>query len=45
MRRQPRRQAFRLLFHVKRTAAAVIGEVLEGLVREGHVVVDFSQGR
>jgi len=42
---QPRRQVFRLLFHVRRATAGVIGEVIEGLVREGHGVVDFWQSR
>lgn len=42
---QPRRNVFRLLFHVKTATARVIREVVEGLVAEGHVLVDFSQGR
>jgi peptidoglycan/xylan/chitin deacetylase (PgdA/CDA1 family) len=42
---QPRRSSFRLLFHVKKATAKVFRQVLEGLVAEGHVLVDFSQGR
>lgn len=42
---QPRRRVFRLVFRVKRATAAVIGEVLEGLVREGNGLVAFEQGR
>lgn len=42
---QPRRALFRLLFHVKRGTVKVVRQVLEGLVAEGHVLVDFSQGR
>jgi peptidoglycan/xylan/chitin deacetylase (PgdA/CDA1 family) len=42
---QPRRQVFRLLFHVKESTARGLGAVIEGLVAEGHRVVGFEQER
>ena len=40
---QPARETFRLLFHVKDTTAAALPAVLDGLVADGHVLVDFAQ--
>jgi hypothetical protein len=42
-KRQATRSVFRLLFHVKPTTATGFHEVLEGLVKDGHTIVDFSQ--
>lgn len=41
--RHPPRTSARLLFHVRQETAAVIREVLEALVEEGHELVDFGQ--
>ena len=37
------RRVFRLLFHVKPTTASAFRAVLEGLVSDGHRLVNFSQ--
>lgn len=39
----PTRTSFRLLFHVKSTTASALKRVLDGLVSDGHVLVDFAQ--
>jgi peptidoglycan/xylan/chitin deacetylase (PgdA/CDA1 family) len=43
IRIQPARQTFRLLFHVKLATAAALPTVLDGLVADGHTLVDFAQ--
>jgi peptidoglycan/xylan/chitin deacetylase (PgdA/CDA1 family) len=40
---QPARNTFRLLFHVKPTTATALKTVLDGLVADGHSIVDFAQ--
>lgn len=45
LRWQPQRRVFRLLFHVKRTTAGALREVMQTLVADGHRVVDFEQER
>ncbi|MGY1642005.1 polysaccharide deacetylase family protein [Geodermatophilus sp. SYSU D00703] len=40
---KPNRRMFRLLFHVKSETAAALPTVLDGLVADGHTLVDFSQ--
>jgi len=40
---QPSRQVFRLLFHIKPTTAAALSTVLDGLVADGHALVNFAQ--
>jgi peptidoglycan/xylan/chitin deacetylase (PgdA/CDA1 family) len=40
---QSARTNFRLLFHVKPTTASALKEVLDGLVADGHTIVDFTQ--
>lgn len=37
------RSMFRLLFHVQATTAAALRPVLDGLVSDGHTLVNFSQ--
>ncbi|MEY8197748.1 MAG: polysaccharide deacetylase family protein [Colwellia sp.] len=39
----PGRTTFRLLFHVKPTTASALKAVLDGLVSDGHSIVDFTQ--
>ena len=39
----PRRQTFRLLFHIKTTTANSLPAIFDGLVADGHSLVDFSQ--
>ncbi len=39
----PSRTTFRLLFHVKPTTASALKQVLDGLVSDGHVLVNFMQ--
>jgi peptidoglycan-N-acetylglucosamine deacetylase len=43
IKKQTTRTVFRLLFHVKPTTATAFHEVLDGLVKDGHSFVDFSQ--
>jgi peptidoglycan/xylan/chitin deacetylase (PgdA/CDA1 family) len=40
---QPSRTNFRLLFHVKTETAQTLPAVLDGLVADGHTLVDFTQ--
>lgn len=40
---QPTRTNFRLLFHVKPTTASALPAVLNGLIADGHALVDFTQ--
>ncbi len=40
---QPSRTNFRLLFHVKTETAQALHTVLDGLVADGHSLVDFTQ--
>jgi peptidoglycan/xylan/chitin deacetylase (PgdA/CDA1 family) len=40
---QSARSTFRLLFHVKTETAKALPAVLDGLVDDGHLLVDFSQ--
>ena len=40
---QSARTNFRLLFHVKSTTATALKAVLDGLVSDGHTLVDFTQ--
>ena len=40
---QSSRTNFRLLFHVKPTTASALKDVLDGLVFDGHSIVDFTQ--
>lgn len=39
----PGRQVFRLLFHIKPTTASALPAVLDGLVADGHSLVNFAQ--
>jgi peptidoglycan-N-acetylglucosamine deacetylase len=39
----PKRDSFRILFHVKPTTAVAFHAVLDGLTSDGHKLVDFSQ--
>ena len=43
LRERARRDAFRLLFHVNQFTANAFGRVLDGLVADGHRLVDFEQ--
>jgi peptidoglycan/xylan/chitin deacetylase (PgdA/CDA1 family) len=43
IRIQPARKEFRLLFHVKPSTAKALPDVLDGLVKAGHVLVSFRQ--
>ena len=45
IKRHPARGVFRLLFHVKPTTATAFPTVLEGLEKDGHTLVDFSQSK
>ena len=40
---QPGRTMFRLLFHVLPATAQALPAVLDGLIQDGHTLVDFSQ--
>ena len=40
---QSSRQVFRLLFHVKPTTAKALSAILDGLLKDGHALVDFAQ--
>lgn len=42
---QSARTTFRLLFHVKDTTAKAFKSVLDGLVADGHTLVDFAQSK
>ena len=40
---QPGRAMFRLLFHIKPATAQALSVVLDGLIQDGHSLVNFSQ--
>jgi peptidoglycan/xylan/chitin deacetylase (PgdA/CDA1 family) len=40
---QSSRQVFRLLFHVKPTTAKALTAILDGMLTDGHALVDFAQ--
>ena len=40
---QPGRTMFRLLFHVKPATAQALSAVLDGLLQDGHTLINFSQ--
>lgn len=45
IREQLTRNTFRLLFHVQTETARALPDVLDGLVADGHRLIDFSQTR
>jgi len=45
IKRHPERGVFRLLFHVKPTSATAFPTVLDGLEKDGHTLVNFSQSK
>ena len=45
IKQHPARGVFRLLFHVKPTTATAFPAVLDGLKKDGHTLVNFSQSK